>query len=232
MESLLLALISFGDSTVAVGVLLTGTAFLAITRNLKAAAILFLAVVAAGGMIGTLKTLFIGCDLYLSDFDIRYPSGHAALSASGLGTVCVLIVSRLLGWKRVAVVIGFAVVEAVIATTLVVMGFHTLYEVILGLIIGGCAVAGAYVATRITAPAAINVKGFVLSLASVVIAIHVAQVPSRDLASILAVVMQNQTSVCRPADNLASRFSTRWGQQAWNTAKDTLPVSLSVSTEY
>jgi hypothetical protein len=127
VESLLLALISFGDSAIAVGILLSGTAFLAATRNLKAAAILFIAVVAAGGVIGTMKTLFIGCDLYLSDLNIRFPSGHAALSSSGLGTVCVLIINRLVGWRRAAVIALFAVAEALIATTLVVMGFHTFY---------------------------------------------------------------------------------------------------------
>ncbi len=231
MESLLLTLISFGDSAIAVGVLLSGTAFLIVTRSYKAAAILFLAVVAAGGVIGTLKTLFIGCDLYLSDLDIRFPSGHAALSSAGLGTVCVLLVSRMVGWRRAAVIALFAAAEAVIVTTLVAMGFHTFYEVIVGLLVGGGAVAGAYWATRATAAEPIKIKGFLASIATVVVAIHVAQVPSRDLASILAMVMHEQTSICRPSERVAAwNFPDRWSQQA--AAGLTDEAALTVDADY
>lgn len=208
MNAFVQTLISFGDSTQAIAALLAGTAFLALTRNMKAAAILFLAVVGAGGAIGTLKTVFIGCDLYLSDLDIRFPSGHAALSTAGLGTFCVLVASHLSKWKRWTVFAGFLAVEAAISTILVVMGFHTFYEVILGLFIGGCAVAGAFWAVRVTVPSAINLKGLVASMATVAVLIHVAEIPSRDMASLLAVVMHDQTSVCRPADHMASRYSS------------------------
>ncbi|HEY1720979.1 MAG TPA: hypothetical protein VGG27_07020 [Magnetospirillaceae bacterium] len=228
MNSLISTLISFGDSTQAVAALLAGTAFLAFSRNLKAAAILLLAVVIAGGVIGTLKTLFIGCDLYLADFDIRFPSGHAALSSAGLGTVCVLIAAPLTGWKRKSVYASFAIIEAAICTILVAMNFHTFYEVILGLIIGGGAVYGAYLATRITMPAPIKLKGFVLSMAAVVVAIHVAEVPSRDMATILAGVMREKTEVCRPADNLASRFHGQWTAQAQAQARAQIEVDAEI----
>jgi hypothetical protein len=86
---------------------------------------------------------------------------------------------------------------------------------VVGLIVGGGAVAGAYMATVALKPQPIRMTGFLASIASVVVAIHVAHVPSRDLASILAMVMHQQTSICRPADRqLTLRFPDRWSAPA------------------
>jgi hypothetical protein len=200
MNEILLPLIGIGDHTAAAAAALAGSAFLAFARNWKAGAILLAAVLLAGAAIGALKAVFIGCDLYLSDLSVRYPSGHAALSAATLGTVGILVVSQIASWRRFVVVAALVAIEACIATGLVAMGFHSLYETLIGLFVGGGAAALAYLLTLVLRPGPmrpLQVRGLVITVATVVALNNLAGMPTQDLAGWLGAQVQTQTSMCR-----------------------------------
>lgn len=92
-----------------------------------------IAVLFAAGGTGLLKIYFLSCPLA---GDLHSPSGHTAFSTLVYGALALLVASNLRGWRRWAVVAAGAGLVGAIAGTRLLLGFHTVEEVFLGLMMG------------------------------------------------------------------------------------------------
>ena len=121
-----------GDSAVMGAIVIIGVLFFTWKNSNKAAQSLLLSLVLAASGIALVKMFFIGCGIA----GIHSPSGHAALSLAVLGTYANLFATQLdKHQKRTPFIILFTVAFA-IAATRVILGFHTIPEVAIGLAIG------------------------------------------------------------------------------------------------
>lgn len=140
--SLLSAVTNLGDTaflTACVVVILAG---LLLAGSRREAAVYALAFLAAGGVIGFLKLTFNGCHVLVPGLpDLRSPSGHAAMTAAAFGIAALIVCRRLEGLPRGLVAAAAATLILAIAVSRVVLGFHTVAEILAGLAVGGAMIA-------------------------------------------------------------------------------------------
>lgn len=125
-----------GDSAVMSAIAVVAAIQLAWSGYRRVALVLIVALVAAAAVIGLLKVAFVGCGAGAFAPRINSPSGHAAMTAAVLGTLSFVVQARLTGWWRVLLPPAALAAIGAIAATRVVLGMHTVEEVVLGLAAG------------------------------------------------------------------------------------------------
>src|SRR5579862_9563925 len=133
-----------GDSAVMVPVALVVAAELLWTGQRRTAWILIAAAAVAAGDIGLIKIAFIGCGMRLMSMEIVSPSGHAALSAAILLSLSAIVNHSLRGALRYVPPVIALILIVSIAATRVVLGMHTVDEVVIGGGFGTIVGAAAY----------------------------------------------------------------------------------------
>jgi undecaprenyl-diphosphatase len=134
-----------GDAAVTLPLALLVFIFLVAARERLFALYWLLMVAGCGAAIGVLKLIFGACGGRL---EVISPSGHTAMSTAIYGSLALLVaVSLPARWRPLALA-AVALLIAAIAISRVVLRFHDLPEVVLGLVVGIGAVAGFYVAMR------------------------------------------------------------------------------------
>jgi membrane-associated phospholipid phosphatase len=139
LRSLLIAVTDAGDSTLLAGIVAASAGYLLFSGCRKGAAAMILSFVTAAIIVGGFKLAFLSCGTYYRRFGIQSPSGHTALSLAVFSAFAMLLASRLAGWRRFLVVLLLSLLIAAIGVTRVLLGFHTMREVIIGLIAGALA---------------------------------------------------------------------------------------------
>jgi membrane-associated phospholipid phosphatase len=135
------ALSSLGDAALLLPASLILLAYLGVSRQLAAAAIWGVALVACGIATIAAKLLFHTCGAALSDLDIVSPSGHASLASVFYGSLGILVASGRPRWQRAIFGISAVALLGLIGLSRVRTGAHSPEEVVLGLVIGGLCVA-------------------------------------------------------------------------------------------
>jgi hypothetical protein len=136
ITTLLTAASDLGDSAVITAIAVVAAIDLAWSGYRRAALLLIAVLLVAGGGIGFLKVLVIGCSHGRLGPDLNSPSGHAAISAAVLGTLSFVVETQIRDWRRfIAPAIAIALI-LVIAATRVLLGAHTVQEVVVGLACG------------------------------------------------------------------------------------------------
>ncbi len=188
LTSATLFVTDFGDS----GLLLVVAALVtlhALARGRRATAgRMLLAVLAAGMGMLLMKLIFIGCSAAMGQEALRSPSGHAALSAAVYGTLAGLASRHLSTPWRVLVWAAALALIGSIAASRVVLGFHTISEVLLGVVWG---IASAWLAWRVTrAPQGhrtpVHAAPLVASLVFALVMLHGVRLPSEPLVQFLS----------------------------------------------
>jgi membrane-associated phospholipid phosphatase len=204
MNALLSAITDLGDSAVVTMVALVTAAQLAWWGHRRAAVILMFALFAAAGAIGLLKVVFIGCGVEIFDLQIHSPSGHVALSTGVYGVIGAILGSSLTGWRRAIPLVLTILLIGAIAATRIVLGAHTIDEVMIGLAVGG---AVALATSGLLRPAPPTVRPIRVGrlLALVVLTLGLMDgitLPAEELVYYLASFLHQNAAFCAQANAL------------------------------
>ena len=182
-----------GDSAVIGAMVIIGVLFFTWKSSSKAAQSLLLALVLAASGIALVKMFFIGCGIE----GIHSPSGHAALSMAVLATYANLFATQLdKKQKRTPFIILFTIIFA-IAATRVILGFHTIPEVAIGLVIGFVAylLVRAFLSSGSFIPD-FDILKLVLAIAFVAILFNGFRLPAEEYISLIAKQFKPFAGVC------------------------------------
>jgi len=97
------------------------------------------ALLVAGGGTAFLKIYIDACTVPIAGLDS--PSGHTGMSTLVYGGLALMIGAETASWRRLAVSAAGVAMIAVIALSRVLLGAHDVIEVVVGLLIGGTALA-------------------------------------------------------------------------------------------
>jgi membrane-associated phospholipid phosphatase len=97
-----------------------------------------IAVALCGGVTAVLKIYFFVCAL---SPELQSPSGHTSFSMLIYGGIALVIAAQSTGWQRFMVLAGAAGLVGGIAISRILLGAHSLEEVLLGMAIGSIAIA-------------------------------------------------------------------------------------------
>lgn len=132
------AITNLGDLAVLLPLVAVVTIWLGTIRQPRALVWWLVAVALCMGSTAALKIYFFMCPPLT---DLHSPSGHTSLSTLVYGTLAFSIATVVTGWKRAAVIISGAAFVAAIGISRVVVHAHSILEVVLGSVIGICALA-------------------------------------------------------------------------------------------
>jgi membrane-associated phospholipid phosphatase len=137
-------LTDFADQAVIIPVVLAVAIALAI-QGWRRGAVVWLLVVAATFLATlVLKVMFLACSPLFGPIDVHSPSGHVAAAAVVSGGLAAMLTRR-----RVTILPAAVVAAIVIGLSRLVLGLHSLPEVVMGALIG---LAGAIALLRFAGP--------------------------------------------------------------------------------
>jgi membrane-associated phospholipid phosphatase len=128
----------FGDLAVSLPLVAVLTIWLITIRQPRVLLWWLVAVAFCMGSTAALKIYFFVCPPLI---DLHSPSGHTSLSTLVYGALTVTVATVVTGWKRVAVAASGAVFIAAIGISRIVVHAHSIPEVVVGSVIGICALA-------------------------------------------------------------------------------------------
>jgi membrane-associated phospholipid phosphatase len=132
-------LTDFGDAMVVLPIAAATLAWLARIAGARTAGLWCLALLACGGGTALLKIYFGACAAPLPS--IASPSGHTSMSTLVYGSLALIVGAEAPSWQRFATAAMGAAAVIGIALSRVTLGAHSVEEVLLGLAIGGSALA-------------------------------------------------------------------------------------------
>jgi len=125
-----------GDSGLLVVISVVVAIYLSAMRQQRAAVILLVSVALCLVTMGLLKVVFIGCGHFLPSLEIRSPSGHAAMAMTVYGTLANIIARFYRGWRVTLAKVLALYLIAVIAVSRFLLEYHSIMEVVAGLVVG------------------------------------------------------------------------------------------------
>jgi membrane-associated phospholipid phosphatase len=162
----------FGDSAVTVPLALLTLVFLVAAGQQRPAFGWLLTVGGCAVAIAMLKLAFGACGPRLPIATITSPSGHTAMSAAVYGSLALLIGANLPPPGRIALNIGAWLAIATIALSRVVLHEHTPAEILVGLIVGGAAIAISRAIVGPEKPVALPLGWLILAGIAVIAIMH------------------------------------------------------------
>jgi membrane-associated phospholipid phosphatase len=130
-----------GDSAVTIPLALLTLIFLLMAGARRLALFWLLTIGGCAGAIALLKLAFGACGQRIAIAHIVSPSGHTAMSAAVYGSLALLVGTALPPRYRRLLFFAAAIAVVGIALSRVVLHQHNAAEIVLGLIVGGTAVA-------------------------------------------------------------------------------------------
>jgi hypothetical protein len=189
-------LTNFADQAVVLPVVFAIAMVLAM-QGWRRGALAWLGVVfATFGLMLVLKLAFIACAPRLGPIDIQSPSGHVAAATVVCGGLAALLTGR-----RASILPVALLAAAVIGVSRVVLGMHSLPEVVLGALVGLAGAAA--LLTLAGAPPALR-PGRILAVAIIVATLfHGMHLPAEAAIRHTAFRAAQLLSVCQPEVGLA-----------------------------
>jgi undecaprenyl-diphosphatase len=157
-----------GDSGVLLPIALVGVATLWLFHSRRVALLLLRSVALACAFIAALKLLFLSCGSHWQP-GLTSPSGHACLSAVVYGTLGTVVAAGRPPLVRAAIALVVIAIVGMIALSRLVLGVHTMIEVLVGLAVGTAAqlwFAWSYARMK---PLRVDLKVFSLALTATVL---------------------------------------------------------------
>jgi membrane-associated phospholipid phosphatase len=198
MNALLVTITDLGDVAVVTAVALVTAAQLARWGNRSAAWTLLFALASAAVGIGFLKLIFIGCGAELFNLRISSPSGHAALSSAVFGVIGAIFARSLQSWLRLVPALLAVLLVGAITTTRVVLGMHSIDEVLVGLVVGGAVLLAALGLLRMEIPTArpLRLRRLSMLVAFTLVLTDGINAPAEQLIRSSAAIIHRSTPLC------------------------------------
>ncbi len=193
----LIAITDLGDSSVICGIVFVGIIYLLYNKCGRGALALALALILSSCGIALAKLLFIGCGGVSYTSSINSPSGHTALSLAVYGTYTLLLCSQLRGWRQIFVIVIIVDLIAAIAATRVVLGFHNITEVMLGIIVGGVALLLVQQYVKRGPLKSFNVYLLILCIVITAALLHGFRLPAEHLIQEIAKYIRPYSPICK-----------------------------------
>jgi membrane-associated phospholipid phosphatase len=184
----------FADQAVILPLVLAiGIALLAQGWRRGAAAWVFV-IVATFATVLALKLAFLACSQTFGTTNLHTPSGHVAAAAVVTGGLATLLLGR-----RASVLLLAALVAAVIGLSRLVLGAHSVPEVMLGAMVG---LAGTWVLQLLAGapPPDLNIRRIVVIGMAVVLLFHGLHFPAEAHIRATAFRFAQVLSVCQSSD--------------------------------
>lgn len=145
LHSFLHSLTNFGDGGIVGALVVLLAAFLATAGERKAALAVVAAAALVGGGIAAFKiTLYSRCAQDALWLGLRSPSGHSAMAVVGYGLLTGAVASSLRGRMRYGLYVGALLWVGAIAASRVLLHYHSLGDVLAGLLLGTVATAAVW----------------------------------------------------------------------------------------
>jgi membrane-associated phospholipid phosphatase len=151
MDAFLHGLTDLGDSAITLPIAAVVLIWLAIWGNRRVALTWLVVLIACGAVTAALKIYFKACPL--PGIALDSPSGHTSMSLYVYGGLTMMTAAQLRAWRRNAAAALGALLIGAITVTRVTLNFHSKAEVVIGLTIGGIALAWFAAAFRRSRPA-------------------------------------------------------------------------------
>ncbi|HEY8290412.1 MAG TPA: phosphatase PAP2 family protein [Acetobacteraceae bacterium] len=184
-------LTDFADQAVILPLVLAVAIALAV-QGWRRGAIVWLGVVGVTfGTLLALKLVFVACWPFFGPMDIRSPSGHVAAATVVAGGLAALLTRT-----RAMILPAAAIAAAVIGFSRLVLGMHSLPEVVLGAAVG---LAGAATLLRLAGhPPALRTTPLVTVIVLVAVLFHGMHLPAEAAIRHTAFRAARFLSVCQP----------------------------------
>lgn len=184
--TLLVMITDLGDSAVLSALVVALCAYLLAQHCRREALILAGAFAAACVSIAAVKVLLMGCGTMLRHYGLHSPSGHSALSVTVYGLMAFLLGNRLPQRFRF-IPMGLLIPLAImIALSRVILGCHTLAEVIAGVLIGLVVLVGAEKLLAREPARRFNPFIFLFLMVAVAVAFHGLRLPAESIIQLIA----------------------------------------------
>lgn len=183
-------LTDFADQAVIIPLVLTVTVTL-FMQGWRRGAIAWLVIV-SGTFLATLgfKLMFLACSPVLGPADIHSPSGHVAAATVVAGGLAAMLTQR-----RNSILPAALVAACVIGLSRLVLGMHSLPEVIVGALIG---LAGAAALMHYAGrPPALNLRPMIAAIVVVAVMFHGEHMPAEAAIRRAALAVAKSISACR-----------------------------------
>jgi membrane-associated phospholipid phosphatase len=132
-------LTDFGDAAVLLPLSLVFFLWLLTTARVGTALLWLLILAFCNALLAVLKFYFLACPAGIS---LHSPSGHTGFGIYVYGSLtAVLALSVGQRWLRSAIVVTGTVLIAVMAASRLILGYHSIVEILIGAVIGGGALA-------------------------------------------------------------------------------------------
>ena len=169
MHRLAIFITDFGDGAVTVPLAAVTMVILFALRRPRLALGWGVSIAACAGTIGALKLALAAC---CHRSGLASPSGHVAMSAAVYGGLVLLLAGSLAPLERRAAAIGAALLVAAIAASRIALHEHSIAEVVIGLVVGGAALAALRVVVAAVPPGFLPVIWFGAAAAITIIVMH------------------------------------------------------------
>ncbi len=195
--TLLKSITELGDSGVLAVISILTSVFLFFSRSYRAGFAMLLAFVLAAGSTTIAKLIFLGCveDGWLG---IRSPSGHTTISLSVYSMLALLVSSQLRQQLKLLPHLLCLLLISGIAMSRITLGHHTVEEVLIGLMIGVCAVVAASMLLfyKRTYVDRFNVWFLLALIGGAALVLYGTHLPAEQFIKQLAAMMKHYFPVC------------------------------------
>jgi membrane-associated phospholipid phosphatase len=197
--ALITAISDLGDSAVITAIAVVAAIDLAWSGYRRAALILIAVLVAAAGAIGFLKVAVIGCSGGRFGPELNSPSGHAAISAAVLGTLSFVVGTQFRDWRRFIAPTIAIVLIILIGATRVLLGAHTVDEVVVGLAAGAAVVLPAVLLLRRSRVVRVRLGVLLCAIAITAAVTDGVRAPAEELVYYVAMLVHRTVPMCADA---------------------------------
>ena len=184
-------LTNFADQAVMLPVVFAVAIVLALQDWLRGALVWLGVVFVTFGLILVLKLAFLACTPLLNPIDIHSPSGHVAAATVVAGGLAALLTRR-----RASILPVAALAAVVIGVSRLVLGLHSVPEVVLGALVGLAGAAA--LLTLAGAPPALRPSRLLAVVAIVATLFHGMHLPAEAAIRHTAFRAAHLLSVCQP----------------------------------
>ncbi len=185
----------FGDNGFLAAIVMASSLYLALARARKAALLMFAGPAAVAVVIVGLKLLFMGCNRQQT-LAVYSPSGHAAMAAVVLGTLAVIVAKAQSGLRKLIPFLAGLPLIAGVASSRILLGMHSVKEVVIGLVLGGLAAIAGHLALKREEVEISRLGLLVVTVVVAGIAFFGVHVPVEDLIERVARLLHLDGQVC------------------------------------
>ncbi len=188
-------LTDFGDAMVVLPVAGLTLAWLARIAGARTALLWCAALLLCGGGTALLKIYLDTCTTPIDS--LNSPSGHASMSTLVYGSLALIVGAEVAPWQRLAIAALGAAAVIGIALSRVVLGAHSIMEVMFGLAIGGGALAFFAYSYLEARPRVRQIGPFIAGVAALMLILHGHPAHLEQVWRAIGAFLHNTAGLCR-----------------------------------